>query len=87
MVGYGFAQVPAAPGVHELDIPTWRPAGSVLEEMTAYFLGGTPQLRNVDLVKSTRDRFRLRTVSSGVVHVSLGIILKDFERHGVHTVA
>ena len=30
------------------------------------------------------DRFRLNTVSAGLVQVQLGVIVKDFERNHVH---
>jgi len=30
--GYGMARVPMAPGVHALEVATWRPAGTALQE-------------------------------------------------------
>jgi B9 domain-containing protein 2 len=75
--------VPASPGVHEVEIVTWRPVGSLSEEAATFFLGGTPQLRNDDVVVSEGDRFRLRTVTMGTVHAELTIMTKDFSQTGV----
>ncbi len=29
LVGYGFGHIPSTPGLHNLEIPTWQPAGSL----------------------------------------------------------
>ncbi|KAI8475833.1 MAG: B9 domain-containing protein [Monoraphidium minutum] len=83
--GYGFCHVPTSPGVFELDCPTWLPEGSALERVTAFFVGGAPRLRAEEVVHSPGDRFRLQTAAAGVVHVRLGVIMREFERNGVAT--
>ena len=32
--GYGSVHVPMAPGMYELECPTWRPQGSLMEEVS-----------------------------------------------------
>jgi hypothetical protein len=32
--GYGFCHVPSTPGLHDIDVVTWRPEGSTTEELT-----------------------------------------------------
>jgi hypothetical protein len=49
------------------------------------FLGTTPRLKNESLIASSDDRAMLRTKSSGVVHLTLGIIERDFEKSGIVT--
>ena len=49
------------------------------------FLGTTPRLKNESLIVSGDDRKTLRTKSSGVVHFTLGIITKEFDKMGVAT--
>jgi B9 domain-containing protein 2 len=50
---------------------------------TGAFVGGSVQLRSVDLVYSPADRYRLRTVAAGSVRVHLGIMLRNFDKYGV----
>ena len=50
---------------------------------TAFFLGGSPELRNVSTIHSSQERQRLRTEAMGNITVSLGIILRNFEKFGV----
>jgi B9 domain-containing protein 2 len=47
-------------------------------------LGGTPQLRNDELVVSGADRYRLKTVSAGKVYANLTVVFKDFAQFGIY---
>mmetsp|Transcript_18550 Transcript_18550/g.30508 ORF Transcript_18550/g.30508 Transcript_18550/m.30508 type:complete len:124 (-) Transcript_18550:336-707(-) len=82
--GYGFIHVPTSAGTYDLECVTWRPAGTLWERISSWFIGGNPQLKNEELILSGADRFRLRTIASGTVHLRLGVILKNFEKYGVH---
>ena len=59
--------------------------GSVKDQITSYFLGGSMQLKNPDLfnTSSIEELFRLKTVSMGRIHLRLNIILRNFEKYGV----
>lgn len=46
--------------------------GSLGERVTSFFIGGAPCLRVEEVVYSPGDRFRLQTVSGGVVHLQIG---------------
>jgi hypothetical protein len=46
--------------------------GSLGERITSFFIGGAPCLQVEEVVYSPGDRFRLQTVSGGVVHLQLG---------------
>lgn len=81
-VGYGTAFVPAAPGNHTLEIVTWRPQGTLLQEIAAWFRGGAPQLTDSTVVTHPDARFLLKTASSGSVLVELDVLCKGFEEHG-----
>jgi B9 domain-containing protein 2 len=73
--GYGFCALPMSPGSHNIDVHLWRPVGNAVEELTANFIGGSPHLRNESIVAQPNDRFRLKSESSGIIHVSISLIL------------
>ena len=81
--GYGVAIVPTAPGLHEVRCKTWRPSGSLREQLSSFFLGGVPTLKNRDVISSGSERYRLSTESSGEVVLKLCVVPKDFQRYGV----
>ena len=83
LYGYGFCHLPTSPGFHELDCPTWRPVGTMREQISQMFLGGAPQLRNPDLIYNGTDRYHLRTMAMGKVHLQLGIIMRNFDKYGI----
>lgn len=55
LYGYGFTNIPTTPGSHTIEISTWRPTGTFSDQLwgiytfylSAYFLGATPQLKNL----------------------------------------
>lgn len=81
VAGYGFVHVPAAPGLHELSVPLWRPLGTPAEELAAYFLGGPDQLlaSTAVLFSAASERYRLVTVPSGTVHVRVEVVQRFVE--------
>jgi len=81
--GYSFCHIPSSPGMHTLDAVTWSLEGSLLERVSAFFIGGSPRLKLEEVVHTPGDRFRLQTVSGGVIHLELGIVLKDFSKYNV----
>ncbi|XP_055473323.1 B9 domain-containing protein 2 isoform X2 [Psammomys obesus] len=83
LAGYGFCHVPSSPGTHRLDCPTWRPLGSWREQLARAFVGGGPQLLHADTIYSGADRYRLHTAAGGTVHLTLGLLLRHFDRYGV----
>uniref|UniRef100_A0A7S0VBP4 B9 domain-containing protein 2 n=1 Tax=Polytomella parva TaxID=51329 RepID=A0A7S0VBP4_9CHLO len=85
IMGYGFCHVPTTPGTHELSCATWVPEGSLGEKIRSFFLGGNPRLRAEEVVFTPQDRYRLRTTTSGLVHLSLSLMFKDFGKNHVQT--
>ena len=81
--GYGFCHIPTAPGMYQLDCPTWIPEGSAGERFSAFFLGGHPRLKAEEVIHTPGDRFRLSTSTSGIVHLELSLVMKDFEANHV----
>jgi B9 domain-containing protein 2 len=53
------------------------------DQFVQYFLGGGPQLKNPDLIYSGNDRYHLQTETMGVVHLEIGVILRNFDKYGV----
>nr|CAB3225025.1 B9 domain-containing protein 2-like [Phallusia mammillata] len=83
LYGYGFVHVPTSPGTHKIECVTWRPIGTMQEELTQFFVGGCPQLKNADLIYSGADRYKLRTTAMGKVHLKLNLIFRNFDKYGV----
>lgn len=81
VVGYGFVNVPFAPGEHALTASLWRPMGSAKDELAATLLGRTPELVTDDVVftSANADRCRLQTVATGRVQLQVGVVLRNFE--------
>ena len=49
----------------------------------AYFLGATPQLKNLDLITNPADRFRLETMTMGKVYLEVSVVTRNFDTNGV----
>ena len=82
LAGYGIGTLPCHQGQYEIKIPCWRPMSST-SKMQGTLLGIYPELESKDLLLSTWDRFGLETESTGTVNVQVGVLLKDFNLHGV----
>ncbi|KAI0207975.1 B9 domain-containing protein 2 [Lamellibrachia satsuma] len=83
--GYGFCHIPTSPGFHEIVCPTWCPTGTTDEQIKRMFIGGGPQLRNPDLIYSGADRYHLKTMAMGNVHLQIGVILRNFDKYGIES--
>ena len=51
--------------------------------MASDLLGIKPELKFNDSVMSSAERFGFETVTTGTVEIEIGVILKDFNLHGV----
>lgn len=74
--GYGYCQLPDVSGTTEVKVDTWRPKGdSAFDEMNRYFIGGTPELKDLSYITDPtyndagkrNSKFYFQTVSSGSV--------------------
>lgn len=82
--GYGYCHLPTSPGTHNVDCVTWRPLCSgKFEQLRSFFVGGAPQLKTSDAIYTGADRYKLRTVAMGTVHLQLGVITRNFDKFGV----
>lgn len=58
IVGYSCCSLPVVPGHHVLDVPCWLPTASTLtDRIREYFLGGSHQLLQSDIINLGTDRF------------------------------
>lgn len=86
LVGYGSLHLPSSPGFSTVSCPTWRPVGTLLEEVSRQFLGGGLHLSDPEEVcGSLGDRFRLRTEAMGSVQLELYSVHRDFHKYGIET--
>ena len=83
LAGYGCCMVPTTAGMHELRCATWRPCGSLREQLKTFFLGGVPRLKHKEVIASSADRFRLQTEPAGEVLLRLSVLPKDMAKFGV----
>ncbi|KAK8777190.1 hypothetical protein V5799_029465 [Amblyomma americanum] len=84
LIGYGSCHLPSSPGFAKVDCATWRPVGTLLEEVSRQFLGGGLHLRDPEEVLGrVGDRFRLRTEAMGTVHLELYAVHRDFHKYGI----
>lgn len=56
-----------------------------MDAFKAFFVGGNPRLKHTDVVHKAGERFLLQTESRGMVHVRLGVVLKDFAKNHVQS--
>ena len=49
------------------------------------FIGGGVELTDAErsLQAGGTDRFRLKTVATGMVHLELGLVFRDFKKFGI----
>ncbi|XP_072936622.1 B9 domain-containing protein 2-like isoform X2 [Epargyreus clarus] len=84
IVGYGVCNLPASPGYHRIEVPCWVPtAVTVTDKIRQYFLGGTHQLTQTDIVNLGTDRHKLNTQSKGSVQLDIHIVLRNFIQFGI----
>ena len=81
--GYGFLHIPSSPGPHVLKCATWKPAGDWKQKIRSYFVGGGPVLKNSNIIYAGPDRYKLNTVAMGYVHVSVGVMVRNFDKFGI----
>lgn len=83
-VGFGFAHIPIRPGQHCIEVPTWKIApNTFLDTVQQKFHAGGLSVAKSDLIYSGIERYKLRTLSSGVVRADFMLIFKDFDKFGV----
>ncbi|KAM3964842.1 B9 domain-containing protein 2-like [Aphomia sociella] len=84
IVGYSCCSLPVAPGQHTLQIPCWEPVATTLtDRIKQYFLGGSHQLLQKDIINLGTDRFKLKTKSKGSIKLQIDLILRNFTHFGV----
>lgn len=57
--------------------------GTLTEELMRFFIGGGVELAESERFENSADRFRLRTVATGTVHLEIGLIFREFKKFGI----
>ena len=85
VAGYGFGHLPLLPGQHTLEVPCWRPTGSLREETEALFLGNTTQLTTDDVLFGAAwdARWRLVTAPAGTVVADVCVLTRHFAEQDI----
>lgn len=83
LYGYSFVHIPTSPGTHVLEAVSWRPVGSLTDQLWSFFVGASPALRNSEIITSPADRYRINTVSMGKISLELSVITRNFESFNV----
>ena len=66
LAGYGVVHVPAAPGIHNMVCPIWRPRGTLFDRVVAFFIGGRPHLKQQSLIFGIEEEMEVS--GDGKVH-------------------
>lgn len=84
-VGFGFAYLPTKPGLHSLSIATWKisPATFFDSVKEKFFTGGFTIVKK-DLIHSGIERYKISTISAGIVEVQVNLVFKNFRRFNIH---
>lgn len=57
IVGYSCCSLPVTPGQHNIQVPCWAPTATTLtDKLRQYFLGGSHQLLQSDIINLGTDR-------------------------------
>ncbi|XP_018802683.1 PREDICTED: B9 domain-containing protein 2 [Bactrocera latifrons] len=83
-VGYGFLHIPSRPGVHRLELLTWKVAPLTWwDSVREKFGGGGVGLSKADLIYTGVERYKLQTRSSGKIIIDLNLVFRNFAKFGV----
>lgn len=84
LVASGFTFLPNIPGDHEITISTWKIAPvSLLDSIREKFFTGGFTIIKKDLIRSGIERYKISTVSSGIVKVNLSLVFKNFGKFNI----
>ncbi|KAJ3315475.1 Pleiotropic negative transcriptional regulator [Boothiomyces sp. JEL0838] len=76
--GYGYLEFANRPGKSSFEIHTWKPLSNYQSKMKTYFLGGSPQLQQLEyLTKETKNRYGFQTESSGYFTFQYNCIIQE----------
>ncbi|KAJ3321841.1 Pleiotropic negative transcriptional regulator [Boothiomyces sp. JEL0866] len=76
--GYGYLELSNIPGKSCSKVHTWRPLSNYQSKMKTYFLGGSPQLQQLQyLTKETTNRYGFQTESSGHFAFNCNCIMQE----------
>jgi B9 domain-containing protein 2 len=85
IVGYGVANIPSQSGTFDIECAIWKPLGTLKERISEMLIGGAAQVKDETIVWNGEDRRKLTTISVGVVHLHLNILLRSFGKYNVQT--
>lgn len=84
VVGYSCCSLPTVPGPHNIDVSCWVPSTTALtDKIRQYFIGGSHQLIQNDVINLGMNRSKLNTQSKGKIQLQFNIILRNFNHFGV----
>eukprot|EP00939_MAST-03C_sp_MAST-3C-sp1_P004366 g4366.t1 len=82
--GYGYYKLPISDGIYDLHVHTWKPEGSVKDDMANFLLGGQRQVDDLSYIsmptsdavdaRSILNKFGFRCKSSGRLRVRANVM-------------
>eukprot|EP01035_Chromulina_nebulosa_P022747 gene22747-29454_t len=83
-VGCGSVWLPSTSVDNIIEINIWRPCNSYFDSWQDILLPTNPDLKRLrELVMNPYQRNQIKTVSAGIVRISVSVVLAGFERNGV----
>lgn len=83
-VGSGFCYIPTKPGLHRIKIATWRIAPqTLLDSIREKFFTGGFTIVKKDLIHSGVERYKISTISSGIIEIELSVVFRHFKKYNI----
>ena len=71
------------PGNHSFKIPTWKPVGTVQEELMGWLFGTQISPRQWQLISDPANRYKITARTMGEITVNLSVLGRHFENYGI----
>ena len=84
LAGYGMCFIPSQPGEHIVDVQIFRPAPTLAQSVSCFFLGGYPRYVDPSVILAGAPRYEHYTNSVGSIQANFEILCKGFGDVGVH---
>ena len=84
VVAYGSSSLPMMPGRHaSVRIPTWKPVGTVKEELLGWLFGTQISPRQWQLISDPNSRYKITAKSMGDLVMDITVLGRHFENYGI----
>lgn len=82
---YGYCSLPVSVGSYNLKCNTWRPLGTLSQELSSRFVGGVPILYDWSTLfkNANNERTYITSAGSGTIYLKINVIAQNINRYNV----